>query len=100
MLAVADLKLDTVSFDVKRGGKSILLSAKEFSLLEYLMRNQNRVLSKENIISHVWDFDADILPNTVEVYMGYLRKKIDEPFSGPDLIHTQRGFGYKLSAGK
>ena len=100
VLQAGDLKLDTVTFEVKRSGKQIALSAKEFSLLEYLMRNQNRVLSKDNIISHVWDFDADILPNTVEVYMGYLRKKVDEPFKGPDLIQTQRGFGYKLSASR
>jgi DNA-binding response OmpR family regulator len=54
------------------------------------------VLSKDNLIAHVWDFDADILPNTVEVYMGYLRSKIDRPFKSPQLIHTLRGFGYKL----
>ena len=99
-LKVADLSLDTITYQVSRGGKSINLSAKEFALLEYLMRSQGQILSKDNIISHVWDFDADILPNTVEVYMGYLRNKIDKPFDGPELIHTLRGFGYKLGASK
>jgi DNA-binding response OmpR family regulator len=97
VLKVADLSLDTISYEVRRGKKLISLSSKEYALLEYLMRNQNRVLSKDNIISHVWDFDADILPNTVEVYIGYLRSKIDKPFKkSPSLIHTVRGFGYKL----
>jgi len=97
-LKVADLSLDTLTYEVKRSGKPISLSAKEFALLEYLMRSSGQILSKENIISHVWDFDADILPNTVEVYMGYLRNKVDRPFDGPELIHTLRGFGYKLGA--
>ncbi len=96
-LRIDDLKLDTTSFAVTRGGKDISLSSKEYALLEYLLRNQNRVLTKNSIIDHVWDYDADILPNTVEVYMGYLRNKIDKPFSGPNLLHTVRGFGYKMS---
>jgi DNA-binding response OmpR family regulator len=95
-LKIDDLTLDTASYEVKRAGRKISLSSKEFALLNYLMRNQNRVLSKDNIISHVWDFDADVLPNTVEVYIGYLRSKIDKPFNGPELIQTVRGFGYKL----
>lgn len=95
VIKVADLTLDTISYDVQRAGRKIDLSAKEFALLEYMMRNAGRVLSKDNIISHVWDFDADILPNTVEVYMGYLRAKIDKPFAKP-LIHTSRGFGYSI----
>jgi DNA-binding response OmpR family regulator len=85
-----------VNYEVRRGGQKVALSSKEYALLNYLMRNQNRVLSKNNIITHVWDFDADVLPNTVEVYMGYLRNKIDRPFKGPNLLHTVRGFGYKL----
>jgi DNA-binding response OmpR family regulator len=97
-LKVGDLALDTIGFEVRRNARRIDLSAKEFALLEYLMRNQGRVLSKDNIISHVWDFDSDILPNTVEVYMGYLRNKIDKPFRKPSLIHTIRGFGYKIEA--
>jgi DNA-binding response OmpR family regulator len=96
-IKVADLSLDTISYHVERRGKQIELSAKEFALLEYMMRNADRVLSKDNIISHVWDFDADILPNTVEVYIGYLRNKIDKPFDKP-LLHTNRGFGYILGA--
>lgn len=99
ILRANDLTLDTITYEVKRAGKKINLSSKEFALLEYLMRNQGRVLSKDNIIAHVWDFDADILPNTVEVYMGYLRAKIDKPFKGrPEIIHTLRGFGYKLGS--
>ncbi|MGB4800938.1 MAG: response regulator transcription factor [Candidatus Saccharimonadales bacterium] len=96
-LAIADLSLDTVSYGVKRGEKPIALSQTEYALLEYLLRNKDRVLSKDNIINHVWDFDADVLPNTVEAYIGYLRNKIDKPFRGKPLIHTVRGFGYKLS---
>lgn len=97
VLRVSDLNLDTITFEVKRGNTSIKLSSTEFALLEYLMRNYGRVLSKTNIIAHVWDFDADILPNTVEAYIGYLRNKIDKPFSdAPALIQTIRGFGYKI----
>lgn len=97
VLTAGDMKLDTTTYEVTRGGKNIALTNKEFALLEYLMRNQNRPLSKDTIISHVWDYDADILPNTVEVYIKYLRNKIDTPFKKP-LIHTVRGFGYKLQA--
>ena len=89
-LVYKDLGLDSVNFEVKMSGKKINLSRKEFALLEYLMRNSGKIVSKDNIIDHVWSYDADILPNTVEVYIGYLRKKI----SG--LIQTVRGFGYKL----
>lgn len=96
-LQVANLSLDTISYAVRRDDTSIRLSQTEYSLLEYLMRNQDRVLSKDNIINHVWDFDADILPNTVEAYIGYLRNKVDKPFKAKPLIHTVRGFGYKLS---
>lgn len=97
VLELDDLSLDTQNYEVKRAGRKIQLSQREYALLEYLMRNQNRILSKANIISHVWDYDADILPNTLEVYIGYLRTKIERPFRGPELIHTVRGFGYKLS---
>jgi DNA-binding response OmpR family regulator len=97
VLKLDDLELDTVHYSVTRAGRHIQLTSKEFALLEYLMRNQGRPISKEVIISHVWDYDADILPNTVEVYVKYLRNKIDAPFKKP-LIHTVRGFGYKLEA--
>lgn len=95
-LKVEDLSLDTALFEVKRGASLITLSGKEYALLEYLMRNEGRTLTKDMIISHVWDYDADVLPNTVEVYIGYLRGKIDKPFKKAPLIHTVRGFGYKL----
>lgn len=94
-LTAGDLSLDTITYSVERAGQPIQLTSKEFALLEYMLRNQGRPLSKEVIISHVWDYDADILPNTVEVYVKYLRTKIDMPFKNP-LIHTVRGFGYKL----
>jgi DNA-binding response OmpR family regulator len=92
-----DLSLNTVTFEVKRAGKSISLSRKEYALLEYFLRHPNTILTKEQIIGNVWNYESDILPNTVEVYVGYLREKIDKPFkeSAP-LIHTARGFGYKL----
>lgn len=96
-LNVEDLSLDTVTYQVKRGEKTISLSRKEFSLLEYLMRHAGTILTKDQIIQSVWDYDADILPNTVEVYMGYLRTKVDRSFKGATpLIHTVRGFGYKI----
>jgi DNA-binding response OmpR family regulator len=97
ILKIDDLQLDTVNFHVSRAGKTIPLSQKEYALLEYMIRHQNQTLTKQNIITHVWDDEADVLPNTVEVYIGYLRNKIDRPFKGPDLIQTMRGFGYKLS---
>jgi DNA-binding response OmpR family regulator len=97
VLQIDDLTLDTNTYEVKRSGRRVQLSQREYALLEYFLRNQNRILSKSNIISHVWDYDADILPNTLEVYIGYLRGKIERPFKGPELIHTVRGFGYKLS---
>ena len=90
-LKTKNLTLNTNTFDVKVDNKNIELSRKEFALLEYLMRNAGRVVSKENIIAHVWDYESDILPNTVEVFIGYLRDKI-----GKDVIKTMRGFGYKV----
>lgn len=96
ILRVDNLILDTIKYEVTRANTPIQLSSTEFALLEYLMRNYGRVLSKANIINHVWDFDADVLPNTVEAYIGYLRNKIDRPFDAPALIQTVRGFGYKI----
>lgn len=97
MLECDNLILDTVGFKVTRGKKQILLSKKEFALLEYLMRNKNIVLSKDKILEHVWSYDSDVLPNTVEQYIRYLRNKIDTPFSSsPTLVKTIRGFGYAL----
>jgi len=97
VLIVNDLQLNTQSFEIERGKQKIQLSNKEFSLLEYLMRHARQTLTKEQIISHVWDYDADILPNTVEVYIRNLRRKIDLPFKNKKaLLHTIRGFGYKI----
>lgn len=97
ILKIANLTLDTKTFEVKRGKEKINLSSKEFSLLEYLMRNQGKVLTKDQIISHVWDYDSDVLPNTVEVNIRNLRNKIDRPFKQMvPLIKTIRGFGYKI----
>lgn len=101
VLKVGDLSLDTLNFEVERDGQGIVLSRTEFALLEYLLRHPNRTLTKGQIISHVWDYDADILPNTVEVYISYLRSKIDKPFKNkPPLIHTVRGFGYRIGEDK
>ena len=94
VLEYGDLTLNSGNFIVKRAGKVIQLTNKEFALLEYLMRNQGRIVTKDNIMQHVWDYDADILPNTIEVYLGYLRGKIDKPFKVKNLISTIRGFGY------
>jgi len=94
-LKVNDLILNINLKEVKRAGKIIRLSVKEYSLLEYLMRNADKILSKDQIIAHVWDYDADILPNTVEVYIRNLRNKIN--INKKSLIKTIRGFGYKIS---
>jgi DNA-binding response OmpR family regulator len=92
-----NLELDPSSFEVTRDGQSIHLSQKEFALLEYLLRNKGRTVTKDMIISHVWNEDSLILPNTVEVYIGYLRAKIDRPFpKSKQLLQTKRGFGYRL----
>ncbi|OGM13322.1 DNA-binding response regulator [Candidatus Woesebacteria bacterium RIFCSPHIGHO2_02_FULL_42_20] len=96
-LKVDDLTLDPRMCRVERGGQEIELTNKEYSLLEYLMRNPVTVLSKDQIINNIWNYDADILPNTVEVYVKILRSKIDKPFPKKDpLINTVRGFGYKI----
>ncbi len=96
ILKVGSLTLDTATKKASRGGRSVVLSATEYTLLAYLMRHQGQILSKQNLITHVWDFDADILPNTVETYINYLRTKIDKPFKGAKLLHTVRGLGYKI----
>jgi DNA-binding response OmpR family regulator len=97
-LKLGDLVMDIGNYQVKRGKKDIKLSRKEFLLLEYMLHHPTQVITKDMIINHVWDSEADILPNTIEVYIGYLRNKIDRPFpSSPPLLHTLRGFGYKLA---
>jgi len=96
-LAIADLTLNPHTYAVMRGGTAVPLSGKEFALLEYLLRHPNAVLTKDQIITHVWNYDADILPNTVEVYIKNLRNKIDKPFpKRKPLIETIRGFGYRI----
>ena len=96
-LTVKNLELDPKLYRITRDGKIIALSSKEFSLLEYLMRNKGKILTKDQIISHVWNYDADILPNTIEVYIRNLRMKVDEPFKKEEpLIRTVRGFGYQI----
>jgi two component transcriptional regulator, winged helix family protein len=95
VLRVADLSLDLNTHEVLRNNQKIELTNKEFSLLEYLIRNAGRPVSKEQIIAHVWDYDADILPNNIEVYISYLREKVDKPFKDK-LIKTVRGLGYKI----
>lgn len=98
ILTVGDLMLDSGTKSVTRGGRSIELSAKEYALLEYLMLNQGIVLSREKIENHIWNFDYEGGTNVVDVYISYLRKKIDE---GQEmrLIHTVRGRGYVLREG-
>jgi DNA-binding response OmpR family regulator len=101
ILMYADLTLNPISYEVARAQKKIALSRKEFALLEYLLRHQNKIVTKEQIIQNIWDYTADVLPNTVEVYVGYLRSKIDKPFTDrPPLIQTVRGFGYKIGQSK
>ncbi len=98
ILTLDNLTMDTTTYEVRRGEAVIKLSSKEFALLEYLLHHPDRVITKDMIISHVWDETSDILPNTIEVYVGYLRNKIDRPFpKDKPLLHTLRGFGYKLS---
>jgi two-component system copper resistance phosphate regulon response regulator CusR len=95
ILKVADLELNVDSKEVTRRGIEINLSAKEFQLLEYLMRNRNRVLSRPDITEKIWDLNFDTRTNIVDVYINFLRKKIDKDFE-PKLIHTQAGMGYMM----
>ncbi len=95
-LTYRNIKLNLLSKQAERDERQIELSLKEFALLDYMMRNPEIVLSKQQIIDHVWDYDADILPNTVEAFVGLLRNKLDRPFEGSTYIQTVRGFGYKL----
>lgn len=95
VIRVADLELDRRSQTVRRGGKRIELTAKEYSLLEYLMANAGRVLSRTMIIEHVWDQSFDSVTNIVDVYVRHLRNKVDDPFERK-LIRTVRGVGYSI----
>lgn len=95
VLRVADLEINTATREVRRGEREIDLTAREFELLEFLARNARHVLSRELIIDRVWDNTLDLDTNVVDVYIGYLRKKIDLP-GEPRLIQTIRGAGYAL----
>lgn len=92
---IANLTVDTDARTVYRDGKEINLSSKEFSILEYMMSNQGIVLTREKIEQHIWNYDYEGGSNVVDVYIRYLRKKIDDDFS-PKLIHTIRGTGYVI----
>jgi heavy metal response regulator len=95
-LRIADLSLDLVTRKVQRAGRNIELTAKEFALLEYLARHAGEVVTRTMIAEHVWDMNFDSFSNVIDVYIRYLRRKIDEPFE-PKLIHTRRGVGYLLT---
>ena len=94
-LQVGDLVLDTKNFEVKRGKKQIQLTPQEFKLLQYLMTNKGRILTREMILNRVWLYSQDIETRVIDVYVGYLRKKIDTGFD-KKLIHSVRGFGYMV----
>jgi DNA-binding response OmpR family regulator len=97
VLKVLDLSLDRVERKVQRGGRPIELTTKEFALLEYLMRNAGRRVTRAMIIEHVWNLTFDSATNIVDVYINYLRRKVDDGFPAP-LIHTVRGVGYQLTS--
>jgi DNA-binding response OmpR family regulator len=99
LIKIADLTLSPVTHKVTRGGIEIEVTSKEYALLDYFMRNPDRVLTRTMISEHVWDYHFDSLTNVIDVYVNYLRKKIDRDFE-PKLIHTIRGVGYILSAEK
>jgi len=95
VLSIGDLTLDTNTRAVTRGEKYIELTSKEYAILEYLLRNKNIVLKKSQIAEHIWDFNFDYTSNIVEVYIRYLRRKIDSDFKSK-IIHTIRGVGYVI----
>ena len=96
-LAVGDLTLDLLRHEARRAGRVIELTAKEFALLEYLMRHAGLVLTRTQIVDAVWRYDLEALSNVVDIYIHYLRDKVDQGFSRP-LIKTVRGVGYKIEA--
>ena len=97
VLAVADLHLDPATHEVRRAGRRIDLTPREYALLEFFLRNPGRVLSRAVIAQHVWGVDFDTFTNVIDVYVNYLRRKIDAGFE-PKLLHTVRGAGYVLKA--
>lgn len=94
-LTAGDLVVDTVRHEVHRGGKLIYLTAREYTLLLYLLRHKNQMVSRTDLLEHVWDMRADCETNVVNVYIRYLRSKIDDPYDHP-LINTRRGAGYMI----
>lgn len=94
-LKVADLVIDLTTHAVTRSGKDIDLTSKEYALLEYFVRNKGRILTRTNISEHVWDYNFDSFTNVIDVYINYLRNKVDKDFE-QKLIHTVRGVGYTL----
>ena len=96
VMQIGDLRMDTARHLVERNGRSIELSPREFAVLEYLMRHPNQVLSRTQIGEYVWNFDFYNESNVVDVYIGYLRRKLDKD-SSDSLIHTVRGVGYRIS---
>jgi DNA-binding response OmpR family regulator len=96
LLKIADLEMNLDTKEVTRAGQKITLTAKEFQLLEYLLLNRNRVVSRDDIAERVWGLDFDTKSNVIDVYVNFLRKKIDKEFS-PKLIHTHVGMGYILT---
>ena len=98
ILKLDDLIMDTAGKTVHRAGKALPLTSKEYALLEYLLRHQGQTLTRSQIADHVWNFDFDYNSNIVDVYIRYLRNKVDKPFAHK-LIHTVRGFGYVMRCG-
>jgi len=95
VLKIADLELDSRTFNVKRQGKLIQLTPQEFKLLQYLMNNKGRILTREMILSRIWLYSSDVETRVVDVYIGYLRKKVDMGYA-KRLLHSVRGFGYMI----
>jgi DNA-binding response OmpR family regulator len=95
VLRARDLELNTATREVQRGGRPIELTTKEYAILEYFLRNPNRVLDRGQIAEHVWDYDLASMSNVIDVYIGYLRRKLGDD-QEPRLIHTVRGAGYQL----
>ena len=98
ILTLSDLSMNTHNHSISRGDKAIVLTSKEYALLEYLLRNQGAILTRSQILDHVWNFEFDYDSNVVDVYIKYLRAKIDKGFD-TKLIHTIRGFGYVMRCG-
>ncbi len=97
VLRVADMEIDTITHEVRRAGQAIELTSKEYTILEFFARNPNRVLTRTQIAEHVWDYDFVSMSNIVDVYIGYLRRKLQDDRE-PRLLHTIRGTGYQLRA--